>query len=615
MGSESDTFRAPDLATEGQGTLVASLDDRLGAQVGTRGGSFVKPKRRTAGFLVPREARDGSFRNTKAGRRVALANDGYIPERDDSPLVDTHRSAPPARRLRIVAPVPSPLRRPLTPEWSGTDLLAGQSGTMVARHGRRSKRGSKVSTKPSFITESEEREKRRNVSEFPMPPLDNKAAYKTPPNGVEELAHMRGALDEMTIEDEAPGSRTKAALLRAAWLSPPSRAMVIAFAWHALSTQFQQDDARESFLFAQLAALHGQLYTSSILSAKAKDQLSWHLPDAMSRAACRILHQAFPRSHASIDGKLRLLLCDRLVRWTSGFGKARGKEGEMSPRQKELSQRYGHGEVAAPARMHRRASHRLSEEEYIETAARKFLLTQHDRSPSPVRDGGSSPTDRRVNQASRLHHLLTHAVDLRRDDEVPVLPGINRGSLAGVALAACTRAQAEVVDRRRVTRSCKVGVEPRAQRSPRDLNAHSQLTAAWLQHLRDVKGARSTGGARRVSFPLLMTQRRTENADEPSASSPTSPPPQARSARTYRDVRQQAMGKSKRWRADFSSGFSETATELSAAAQTARVHRGEVDAGLRTVLGSGGHVRDLANYVTSLGRIQEDARRLERLTN
>ena len=79
--------------------------------------------------------------------------------------------------------------------------------------------------------------------------------------------------------------------------------------------------------------------------------------------------------------------------------------------------------------------------------------------------------------------------------------------------------------------------------------------------------------------------------------------------------KQEAMGKSKRWRADFSSGFSETATELSAAAQTARVHRGEVDAGLRTVLGSGRHVRDLANYVTSLGRIQEDARRLERLTN
>ena len=33
------------------------------------------------------------------------------------------------------------------------------------------------------------------------------------------------------------------------------------------------------------------------------------------------------------------------------------------------------------------------------------------------------------------------------------------------------------------------------------------------------------------------------------------------------------------------------------------------------VLSNGGQVRDLANYVTSLGRIQDDARKLERLTN
>ena len=137
-----------------------------------------------------------------------------------------------------------------------------------------------------------------SVSEFPMPDFrQDPDAYAALPNNQVALPHMQNTLDMLTFDEDSMGSQVKEARFRRAWFSPLCQELVGWFVWHTLSSQFQRDAEREHFLFGQIAVVYGQIHTSDMRPA-VKDELTWHLPDAMARAAIKIMREAFPRSNA-----------------------------------------------------------------------------------------------------------------------------------------------------------------------------------------------------------------------------------------------------------------------------------------------------------------------------
>ena len=162
---------------------------------------------------------------------------------------------------------------------------------------------------------------RLSATDFPFPDhlTEGAAAFEEPPNGVAVMPHMQAVLDSLTFAEDSMGSHVKEARFRRAWFSARCQELITWFVWHTLNVQFQHNSARETFLFKHLAVAYGQIHTSDTMRPAAKDELTWHLPDAMARAAVAILCDAFPRSHAALGDGVRLQLRDRVQRWTASF--------------------------------------------------------------------------------------------------------------------------------------------------------------------------------------------------------------------------------------------------------------------------------------------------------
>jgi hypothetical protein len=246
----------------------------------------------------------------------------------------------------------------------------------------------------------------------------------------------------------------------------------------------------------------------------------------------------------------------------------------------------------------------------------------HHNHPSP-------PTGEKP--AHRLQALLQQASQqMSREHRETVKPNV--ASIALAAGAAAAAASSPPKERRSLRESCAIAPQPRARRSPRDINARSELTAQWLHHLARANGARGAGLSPRRQLLISerpataseavrpnLSPRAQPTTDRPSTSAgdrPGSGQPQPRSARTYRDVRRDAARKSDAWMGGYSQTRSNVRADIAAAGHAKRQEIATFDGTTHSILADTGKAHELANYLTSLGSIycQKESRRMEKLT-